>query len=132
MKITIEFDNGPALVLAPESLSLTQLSVEQIALVGTAGTYAIPIISFPGRLSPNGVDTAQLIDAVKAIYTAGHWTCDRAVEENILWANLKRAAGIPHGTAPKPIEVPAPKVVPAFPLDDDLTPPAAGYAGEPF
>jgi hypothetical protein len=58
MKITVEFDNGPTLVLAPEQFSLTQLNAEQIALVGTAGTYAIPIVSFPGSLATaNEIET---------------------------------------------------------------------------
>lgn len=44
----------------------------------------------------------RLIDAVIAIYSAGHWSCDRVVDEYALWNELKRAAGIPHGTAPVP------------------------------
>jgi hypothetical protein len=61
LKITIEFDNGPALVLAPESLSLTQLNAEHIALVGTAGTYAIPIVSFPGSLATSEEIAARVV-----------------------------------------------------------------------
>lgn len=48
------------------------------------------------------IDVDRLVNAVKAIYSAGHWSCDRAVDEFALWDELKRAAGIPHGTAPKP------------------------------
>jgi len=49
------------------------------------------------------VDVARLVRAVEAIYQAGHWHCDRPVDEYALWNELKRAAGVEHGTAPTPV-----------------------------
>lgn len=50
------------------------------------------------------VDLEDLIEAVHALYFAGYWRCDRPVNEISLWANLRKAAGIPSGTAPKPLK----------------------------
>lgn len=52
------------------------------------------------------IDVARLLRAVDALYQAGHWSCDRQVDEFALWNELKRAAGVPHGTAPKCLNSP--------------------------
>jgi|LauGreDrversion2_5_1035112.scaffolds.fasta_scaffold18011_2 hypothetical protein len=37
--------------------------------------------------------------AARALYLAGYWKCDRPVDEQSLWENLRDAAGIAPGTA---------------------------------
>lgn len=44
----------------------------------------------------------RLVAAALGLYWAGHWTCDREVDEARLWANLRDALELPPGTAPKP------------------------------
>ena len=46
-----------------------------------------------------------LVEVVREIYFAGHWHCDRPVEnEARLWARLRDAAGITPGMSPKKID----------------------------
>lgn len=59
MKITIDFDNGSTLVLAPEQLTLAQVNATQLSLAGRAGDYSIPIASFPGSLATPEEITAR-------------------------------------------------------------------------
>lgn len=41
-----------------------------------------------------------------AIYMAGHWTCDRPVDDAALWTALRDALGLPPGNSPKPLNAP--------------------------
>lgn len=43
-----------------------------------------------------------LREAVEKLYDAGHWTCDRDVDERALWENVRDAARIQPGNSPKP------------------------------
>jgi hypothetical protein len=54
------------------------------------------------------IDHDALYDAATEIYEAGHWTCDRRVDEKDLWENLRDALHREPGHAPKPIK-PAPR-----------------------
>lgn len=45
-----------------------------------------------------------LTEAVRAVYYAGVWSCDRPVDEAALWTTLRDAAGFTPGQSPKPIE----------------------------
>jgi hypothetical protein len=45
----------------------------------------------------------RLRAAATAIYEAGHWTCDRPVDEVGLWTELRDALGRNSGGAPKPL-----------------------------
>ncbi len=48
----------------------------------------------------------RLIKAVRAVYFAAHWRPDRTVENEVeLWTELRDAAGIEPGHAPKPRSV---------------------------
>ena len=42
----------------------------------------------------------QLVSAAKALYYAGHWSCDGGVDADKLWADLRDALGLPLGTSP--------------------------------
>lgn len=50
------------------------------------------------------VDVPKLLEVCNALYDAGHWTCDRNVDEAKLWENLRDEMGRESGTAPKPQE----------------------------
>ena len=41
----------------------------------------------------------RLRDAVKNLYMAGRWSCDRPCDEAALWTEVRDAAGIEPGTA---------------------------------
>ena len=46
------------------------------------------------RLRQAEADLAKTMDAVRAIYFAGYWHCDRPVDEVALWTALRDASGI--------------------------------------
>ena len=46
----------------------------------------------------------KLIKAVNALYDAGHWTCDRDVDEQTLWEAVRDAMGRKPGGAPRPLK----------------------------
>jgi len=46
---------------------------------------------------------AELENALLNLYNAGHWTCDRNVDETALWDDAKKALGLEDGTSPFPI-----------------------------
>lgn len=48
-------------------------------------------------------DIKRLYQAATELYEAGHWKCDRSVDELGLWTNLRDALGREPGNAPKPI-----------------------------
>lgn len=45
----------------------------------------------------------RLQAAATALYEAGHWHCDRPVDEMALWTELRDALGRDPGGAPKPL-----------------------------
>lgn len=47
----------------------------------------------------------RLSRAATALYEAGHWHCDRPVDEIALWTELRDALGREPGGAPKPLTV---------------------------
>jgi len=49
----------------------------------------------------------RLQEAVEAIYYAAHWTHDRPCDAEQLWTNLRDAAGLKPGMAPKPLDAQA-------------------------
>lgn len=44
----------------------------------------------------------KLIEAVRALYYAGVWHCDRPVDEAALWEAVRDAAGFEPGHSPEP------------------------------
>lgn len=57
-----------------------------------------------GKINILKVDVPKLLEVCNALYDAGHWTCDKDVDEAKLWENLRDEIGREPGTAPKPIE----------------------------
>ena len=49
-------------------------------------------------------DFLELLEAVKALYYAAHWTPDRDCDARKLWEDVANAAGFIPGQAPKPRE----------------------------
>lgn len=45
----------------------------------------------------------RLVEAVRALYYAGVWKCDRPVDEIKLWTDVRNAAGFIEGRSPRPI-----------------------------
>ncbi len=45
----------------------------------------------------------EIREAAESLYDAGHWTCDRKVDEAALWIKLRDALGREPGGAPIPI-----------------------------
>ena len=43
----------------------------------------------------------ELVEAVRALYYAGVWHCDRPVDEDALWKAVRDAAGFEPGNSPK-------------------------------
>lgn len=46
-----------------------------------------------------------LENVLRKLYYAGHWTCDRPVDEKALWEEVRDTLGLPPGTSPKPTGV---------------------------
>src|SRR5271156_374595 len=46
-------------------------------------------------------EETNLLDAVRVLYYAAHWTPDRPVDAGELWTAVRDAAGFPKGNAPK-------------------------------
>lgn len=53
------------------------------------------------------LDTDRLVNAVKAVYYAAHWTPDRPVDAGALWTELRDAAELEPGKSPVPIPTPS-------------------------
>ena len=47
---------------------------------------------------------SSLLDAIRELYYAAHWTPDRPVDADRLWAAVRDAAGFTPGNAPKIVE----------------------------
>lgn len=63
-----------------------------------------------GKINILKIDVPKLLEVCNALYGAGHWTCDRSVDEAKLWENLRDEIGRESGTSPKPLpdlEIPA-------------------------
>jgi|SRR5579872_1419247 len=54
------------------------------------------------RLDDAQTYNERLLEAIRALYYAGVWTCDRDVDEAALWTAVRDAAGFPPGQSPKP------------------------------
>ncbi len=46
----------------------------------------------------------ELRRAATCLYMAGYWSCDRKVDEQRLWEDLRDALDLPPGHSPKPVE----------------------------
>lgn len=44
-----------------------------------------------------------LLVAATCLYMAGHWSCDREVQEEALWSALRDSLYLPCGLAPVPV-----------------------------
>lgn len=51
---------------------------------------------------PKKPNMTDLHEAATALYMAGRWSCDRKVDESLLWANLRDALSLPPGRSPAP------------------------------
>lgn len=82
-------------------------------MVGCRGADAVRVHRQAGRAGglrpepqasqPVGFDPARLEAAAKALYSAGHWRCDRSVDESALWTELRDALGLKPGCSPATI-----------------------------
>lgn len=53
------------------------------------------------------IDQASLVfirEMLTDMYYAGHWTCDRPVNEKAYWEAIKDFCGLENGTSPKPVK----------------------------
>ena len=49
------------------------------------------------------IEHDKLVDAVRAVYYAAHWSADRPCDAQKLWTDLRDAAGFAPGGSPKPV-----------------------------
>lgn len=84
--------------------------------VGSAAAFVVVAITWAGSVywrseavrmdkdySALAVEYLKLRAAAFSLYYAGHWRCDRLVDEAELWERLRDAMGAKPGHAPRPI-----------------------------
>lgn len=95
-------DGAEFFCLRGELFSAGLVSTDMGVLMGIAAIGLILIWATYLR-KPADQSEGQLRKALTALYDAGHWRCDRAVEEDRLWEQARKALGRQKGSEPKPI-----------------------------
>jgi hypothetical protein len=69
-----------------------------LVLIGLSAWYLVVIILLNAELK-------KMREAIGAVYYAGVWSCDRSVDERLLWTRVRDACGFPKGQSPAPKEL---------------------------